>query len=227
MTKKFKLPDIILGTLFSVSYSYLVFFYLVNFFGIERKAGMIVALIFLAFYIPMTVARAINVTVILASIVLGLVLIFNSVDILPTLIVAALFGTAFLYTLQLTHGILESKVLQSPEIVLGFHIIQFVVVFTAAVFSLWLVELRYFVAVAGISGMLMWHPKLMDGCPMTWLEDHLRVTGGEKTNLKNAGFIRYYAKAWFGIEFQDKTYTTAVYVLTAFVVGWWIIDLFI
>lgn len=65
--------------------------------------------------------------------------------------------------------------------------------------------------------ILIW--SLYGGCPLTYLENHLRIAAGAEIPLTKEGFIPYYVNSWFGIPISNDqliiiTYITAsVFVL--------------
>lgn len=64
-----------------------------------------------------------------------------------------------------------------------------------------------------LSAVVIW--SLYDGCPLTYLENYLRVTGGDPTILLQSGFIPYYANEWFGTAITRSELTIVTYA-TAF-----------
>src|SRR3989344_9192662 len=58
--------------------------------------------------------------------------------------------------------------------------------------------------------VVLW--SLYEGCPLTFLENNLRVLGEKPLPLLENGFIPFYVNEWFGIPITNYQITVATYI---------------
>ncbi len=62
--------------------------------------------------------------------------------------------------------------------------------------------------------VIVW--SLYGGCPLTYLENYLRLRASHPIPLVQTGFISYYSNRWFGLNFSDRNISIATYTVVAF-----------
>lgn len=65
-----------------------------------------------------------------------------------------------------------------------------------------------------LSAILIW--SVYGGCPLTYLEDSLRVSANNPLPIIEIGFIPYYFNEWFGLPITNHQLTIITYI-TAFI----------
>jgi hypothetical protein len=105
------------------------------------------------------------------------------------------------------------------NIVMVLHVVLILSVFVGIAISIRYKRFRPIESFILLSAILIW--SLYGGCPLTYLENYLRVYSGYPIPILEAGFIPYYFDKWFNFhitayQLTVATYTTAlVFLLTS------------
>ncbi|MBI2658107.1 DUF2784 family protein [Candidatus Woesearchaeota archaeon] len=132
------------------------------------------------------------------------------------------FSLAFIAASVFMNAGKAERLCQSADAVLAIHALQVIMLLISAFVSIWLRQLRVYIAVMALSGFFIW--KFFGWCPATFLEQKLRKIRGEKINFEEKGCIGHYIGKWLGLEVSAKKVEMSTYVLEALLFAWWGID---
>jgi len=98
--------------------------------------------------------------------------------------------------------------------VMIFHAILIVFVFVGILVSIRNKRFRPIESLILLSAIIIW--SLYGGCPLTYLENSLRIQAGNPLPITEIGFIPFYVSRWFAFSVTDYQLTFATY-LTAII----------
>jgi len=99
------------------------------------------------------------------------------------------------------------------DIVTATHVLLIVGVFVGIAIS---IKFKWFRPVESFILLIMiviW--SLYSGCPLTYLEDSLRIKAFAPNPITEIGFITYYTKTWFGTAVSEQVVITVTYFIAA------------
>lgn len=103
------------------------------------------------------------------------------------------------------------------DVILVVHAILIIGVFVGILLSVIYKRFRPIEASLLLIAIVVW--SVYGGCPLTSLENYLRIQGGNPLPLMEIGFIPYYLKQWFNLQMSGQAITVATYVVALVFVG--------
>ncbi len=99
------------------------------------------------------------------------------------------------------------------NLVMVIHIVLIGVVFIGILISIRYKRFRPIESLILLAAIVIW--SLYAGCPLTHLENHLRISAGTPLPLTEIGFIPYYLNQWLSFSITDSQLTLATYTIAA------------
>lgn len=108
------------------------------------------------------------------------------------------------------------------DLVTIIHILLIVIVLAGIPISIIYKKYRPIQSIILLSTVIIWI--LFDGCPLTYIENTLRINNGHPLPIVESGFIVFYLNKWFDLSISNFQLTVVTYI-AAFVfvflsLGW-------
>jgi hypothetical protein len=97
------------------------------------------------------------------------------------------------------------------DVVMVVHWLLIIAVFAGIALGIKIRWFRPIEATVLLIAVVLW--SLYGGCPLTFIEQHLRVMAGTPIPLASVGFIPYYLGQWFAISVSSHTINIITYGL--------------
>jgi hypothetical protein len=94
--------------------------------------------------------------------------------------------------------------------VMIFHVFLILAVLIGILVSVRYKRFRPIEAIILLSSIIIW--SIYGGCPLTYLENSLRIYAGNPTPLIQTGFISFYFDQWFNLPITNQQLTITTYI---------------
>jgi hypothetical protein len=97
------------------------------------------------------------------------------------------------------------------NVVMVLHALLIVSIFLGILFS---IKIRWFRPVesfALLTAIVIW--SIFGGCPLTFVENYLRLHTSHPIPLSTTGFIPYYLYNWFGLQLSNSAFVLGTYLI--------------
>lgn len=97
------------------------------------------------------------------------------------------------------------------DLVMVIHTVLVLGVFIGIIVSVRYKRFRPIESFVLLSAIVIW--SLYGGCPLTYLENYLRISAGSPLPLAEIGFIPFYINKWFSFSITGSQLTVATYTV--------------